>query len=66
MTKQRRAALAAPNLFGIACDVCSRQLVPTQSGYLCCPLGHGRLVADVEPAQDGGGLFAESEAADDE
>jgi hypothetical protein len=41
-----------PNLFALRCEVCDRQLVPTPSGYLACPDGHGKLIAqeaDTEP-----------------
>ncbi len=59
MTKQRRREHTAPNLFALACSACGRQLMPTASGYLCCPNGHGRLVADVQPdaPAEAGGMF---------
>lgn len=30
----------------LSCSVCGSYLVQTASGYLCCPRGHGRLLAD--------------------
>ncbi len=35
-----------PNLFALRCEECNRQLVGTESGYLSCPIGHGRLQVD--------------------
>ena len=32
----------------LACCVCDARLVRTPSGYLVCPRGHGRLVAESE------------------
>lgn len=34
------------DLFAQRCDQCQRQLLPTESGYLACPVGHGRLIRD--------------------
>lgn len=28
------------------CGECERRLVLTASGYLCCPVGHGKLLPD--------------------
>lgn len=41
-----------PVYVGLACDACGRELVETESGYACCPAGHGKLltVAGDEPA----------------
>lgn len=29
------------------CQRCGRYLVRTETGYLCCPHGHGRLIAEI-------------------
>jgi hypothetical protein len=36
----------------LACSVCGRLLVRTTSGYLCCPKGHGRLIAEEVDDRD--------------
>jgi hypothetical protein len=46
---RRRPRTEEPNLFALRCDECGRQLETTPSGYLACPLGHGKLRADVPP-----------------
>ncbi len=33
-----------PNLFSLRCDECDSLLVTTDSGYLACPRGHGKLI----------------------
>ena len=50
MARRRRAE--EPNLFGIRCGECGRQLTRTQSGYLACPLGHGKLRVDDEAPEE--------------
>ena len=53
-----RVRSAQPRLFdpnaaeagdcGLACGECGAHLVRTASGYLACPHGHGRLIAEVD------------------
>lgn len=43
-TTQRELFGDGPEEAALACDVCGRYLVYTQSGYLCCPRGHGKLI----------------------
>jgi hypothetical protein len=40
----RRPRNDEPNLFALRCETCAEQLVPTPSGYLACPQGHGKLL----------------------
>ncbi len=55
---KRKKTCDEPNLFALRCDECGRQLVNTESGYLACPMGHGRLAVDVmEDAEPCGSLF---------
>jgi hypothetical protein len=35
----------------LVCCTCGRPMVRTESGYLCCPAGHGKLIA--EEVEDG-------------
>ena len=37
---------------GRHCPDCGRELVPTESGFVCCPRGHGKLVPDRSPDDD--------------
>jgi hypothetical protein len=46
MKPRRRQKADEPNLFALKCQECGRQLVGTESGYLVCPNGHGRLIPD--------------------
>ena len=46
---RRRKTDDTPNLFALRCEECQRQLVKTASGFLACPLGHGKLRLDDEP-----------------
>lgn len=46
----RRKREAAPDLFSLRCQECGRPMIHTQSGYLSCPLGHGRLELDLTPS----------------
>jgi hypothetical protein len=48
----RRRKTDEPNLFALRCEECQRQLVKTISGYLACPLGHGKLCLDDEPPEE--------------
>lgn len=48
----RRKQSNEPNLFALRCDQCMRQLVGTDSGYLACPIGHGRLIPDEPPGTE--------------
>ncbi len=34
------------DLFSLLCQECGRRLIHTPSGFLSCPLGHGRLRLD--------------------
>lgn len=34
-------------LFDLSCAVCGRTMIDTGSGYVSCPMGHGKLVKDV-------------------
>ena len=43
-----------PVVSDVACQECGRLLVETESGYLCCVMGHGRLnLAFVEDERSG-------------
>jgi hypothetical protein len=42
---------------GLACGECGRLLVRTASSYLCCPAGHGRLLAEVDDRDRSGSWF---------
>jgi hypothetical protein len=44
---------------GLTCQECGRALVHTESGYLCCPRGHGKLLTEAAAEPD-------DEADDDE
>ncbi len=37
-------------LFDLHCSQCGRTMIDTQSGYISCPLGHGRLLAEAPAA----------------
>lgn len=50
--KRRKRDRDQLSLFGIKCEVCSRPLVPTESGYVACPNGHGRLCLDAESVSE--------------
>jgi hypothetical protein len=57
--RSRQATLFDPNAVeagdsALTCCTCGRQMVRTESGYLCCPVGHGRLIDEgvIEPDQD--------------
>lgn len=41
----------------LACVECGRLLVRTESGYLCCPAGHGRLLVEVDDRDRNGSWF---------
>lgn len=42
----KRQPECQPGLFSPKCGECGRELVTTESGFLCCPMGHGRLVVE--------------------
>jgi hypothetical protein len=44
---KRKRKYDEPNLFALRCTECGQQLVPTHSGYLACPQGHGKLIAEA-------------------
>jgi hypothetical protein len=59
-TRGRQAVLfdqaaAADADSDLGCSVCGRFLVRTD-GYLCCPMGHGRLI-ETSSGEDLGELF---------
>ena len=37
-------------LFDLTCQSCGRAMVDTSSGYIACPMGHGRLLKDIATA----------------
>ncbi len=39
-------------LFDLACSVCGRIMINTPSGYICCPVGHGRLLVAIPQADE--------------
>lgn len=38
---KRRAQ--GPDLFTPRCETCNRPMIRTESGFLACPMGHGKL-----------------------
>ncbi len=42
----RKQRQTAPDLYSARCAECGEYLVQTESGFLCCPKGHGRLQLD--------------------
>jgi hypothetical protein len=36
-----------PSLYAPRCEDCGHFLVRTESGYLACPLGHGKLIRET-------------------
>jgi hypothetical protein len=57
--RTRQAALfdtGGPTAQSLRCSECGHYLERTPSGYLACPLGHGKLIreseTDPEPADD--------------
>jgi hypothetical protein len=46
-TVRRKRKNDEPNLFTLRCTECGLQLVPPPSGYLACPQGHGKLIAEA-------------------
>jgi hypothetical protein len=53
----RQATLFNPNNAAagdspLTCCTCARLMVRTESGYLCCPAGHGRLIDEGVPEPD--------------
>lgn len=47
----RRRKQHQPNLFAL-CQECGRAMEKTESGFLVCPAGHGRLHAEPRPDDD--------------
>lgn len=43
----RRRKTDEPDLFRPRCGECGKPLHRTESGYLACPDGHGKLVVDM-------------------
>jgi hypothetical protein len=52
-TRQGELFTSAPAAVGLRCPDCERHLVETESGYLCCPAGHGKLIPNVPDEDDG-------------
>ena len=53
----RQATLFNPNNAAagdspLTCCTCGRPMVRTESGYLCCPAGHGKLIDEGATAGD--------------
>lgn len=42
-TRQGELFAGVPAAVGLRCPVCDRHLVETESGYLSCPMAHGKL-----------------------
>jgi hypothetical protein len=62
MARKRKPVYAG--LFDLRCEECGEYLIRTESGYLSCPMGHGKLVeeqpADVPPGtEEACGLWIE-------
>jgi hypothetical protein len=57
----RRSKHFEATLFSRRCEDCGRPLDRTPSGFLACPLGHGRLVResedDPQPADESSGRW---------
>ncbi len=59
MASKRKVRDEEPGLFSLRCEQCGEYLISTTSGYLCCPMGHGRLQIDAPPDDgDGCGLWS--------
>jgi hypothetical protein len=57
---KRKRKQPDPDLFSLKCVECGEYLIQTESGYLCCPKGHGRLRIDAEadiPGENSGSWF---------
>lgn len=39
---------------GLSCSACGRPMIRTESGYLCCTRGHGKLLEPVAFETPGG------------
>jgi hypothetical protein len=50
-----------PALYSLRCAECGHYLARTPSGFLACPLGHGKLIRetddDPQPADESSGLW---------
>lgn len=42
---KRRAQ--GPDLFTPRCETCDRSMIRTESGFLVCPMGHGKLASEA-------------------
>jgi hypothetical protein len=44
-----------PTLYSLPCEECGHYLARTPSGFLACPLGHGKLIreTDRDPQPEG-------------
>jgi hypothetical protein len=51
MARQSNAG-DGPTLFGLRCEHCGHYLARTPSGFLACPLGHGKLIDDSDDPKD--------------
>jgi hypothetical protein len=65
----RRQKYDDATLYSLRCEDCGHYLTRTPSGYLACPLGHGKLIRetpdDPQPADESSGLwFADDPPAD--
>jgi hypothetical protein len=48
----RRRTQTGPDLFTLRCATCGAYLRRTESGYLACPNGHGKLHVDTGTTAD--------------
>jgi hypothetical protein len=62
MTRQKHDE---PTLYSLQCEECGHYLTRTPSGFLACPLGHGKLIRetpdDPQPADESSGLWFRDE-----
>ena len=50
---KRKSRRAAPDLFSPRCSECGEYLITTESGYLACPRGHGKLFIEAIQRREG-------------
>ena len=55
MARKRKSS--EPSLFALRCEECGEYMVSTESGYLACPRGHGKLALDAPPAEEPDGSW---------
>jgi hypothetical protein len=48
----RRPERDWPILTSLRCSECGHYLARTESGFLACPLGHGRLIRESDDDRD--------------